>query len=206
MNVRKSADERKQEIIDATLQLADEQGPDRLSIESIAQVVGISQPGVLRHFPTKQDIWEAVTKHLIAIMERRWNKVLSTDETKMVQLHKLVTGQLELIAATPAIPAILLSRELHSHNQVLRNTFAVLMKRLHNNLATLTTEADGLRENMDAADAAFLIIGMIQGLALRWSINGKGFDLAKEGDRLLTLQLEGFAACDKRTDAKRNKS
>lgn len=42
-------------------------------------------------------------------------------------------------------------------------------------------------------DAAFLILGLVQGLAIRWSISGRSFDLAEEGSRLLDLQLRGFA-------------
>ncbi len=49
--VRKSAEDRKAEIVDAALRLADDIGPDRLSTEVLAEAVGISQPGIFRHFP-----------------------------------------------------------------------------------------------------------------------------------------------------------
>ena len=40
-----------------------------------------------------------------------------------------------------------------------------------------------------AADAAFLLIGLVQGLAVRWSLAGRTFDLVDEGARLFDLQL-----------------
>ena len=45
---------------------------------------------------------------------------------------------------------------------------------------------------LNADDAAYLILALIQGLAMRWSLNARGFDLVDEGRRLLELQLEGF--------------
>lgn len=58
--IRKSAKERKVEIVEATLRLAAEIGPDRMTTEALAKEVGISQPSIFRHFPTKGHIWEAV--------------------------------------------------------------------------------------------------------------------------------------------------
>ena len=57
---RKSAEQRRTEIVEATLNLADELGPDRLSVEQVAQRVGITQPAVFRHFSTKKLLWNAV--------------------------------------------------------------------------------------------------------------------------------------------------
>jgi len=49
-----------------------------------------------------------------------------------------------------------------------------------------------LREQLDPDDAAYLILALIQGLAMRWSLSARNFDLVEEGIRLLDLQLDGF--------------
>jgi hypothetical protein len=51
-----------------------------------------------------------------------------------------------------------------------------------------------LAERMTVAppDAALLVLGLVQGLALRWSLAGRGFDLVAEAHRLLDLQLAGL--------------
>jgi hypothetical protein len=41
-------------------------------------------------------------------------------------------------------------------------------------------------------DAGYLVLTLIQGLAMRWSLNSRSFDLAEEGKRLLELLLNGF--------------
>ena len=196
MRVRKSAATRKTEIIDAILHLADKLGPDRLTTETIAKAVGLTQPAIFRHFPRKQDLWEAVAARVGSMMEAGWNKAQSGDAPATARIRALVGAQLQLIQATPAIPAILFSRELHTKNEGLRNAFFGLMSRFHRLIAGLVAQACAAGEwadDLDSDDAAFLIIGLVQGLAVRWSISGRNFDLTDQGNRLLDLQLKGFA-------------
>lgn len=202
MRIRKSAEARKAEIIGATLRLAGKLGPERLTTEAVAEAVGLTQPGVFRHFPKKQDLWEAVAARVGAMMEARWTKAQSPDAAPIDQIQALIAAQLRLIQSTPAIPAILFSRELHTKNKGLRQAFFGLLSRFHRVIADLAAharDAGSLRGDLDPDDAAYLIIGLVQGLAVRWSISGRSFDLAAEGSRLLDLQLSGFA--DKKTSA-----
>ena len=46
--------------------------------------------------------------------------------------------------------------------------------------------------DVEADDAAFLVIGPVQGLVLRWSFSGRGFELVVEVERLLDVLLGGF--------------
>lgn len=196
MQVRKTAEVRKAEIIDATLRLADKLGPERLTTGAVADAVGLTQPGIFRHFPKKQDLWEAVAARVGVMMEARWRKAQRPDAAPLDQLRALVAAQLRLIQSTPAIPAILFSRELHTKNEGLRSAFFGLMNRFYRLIAGLVVQACAageLRDDFDPDDAAYLIVGLVQGLAVRWSVSGRNFDLAEEGGRLLELQLNGLA-------------
>jgi len=191
---RKSAKVRKQEIIDATLQLAGKSGPDRITTEALAKNIGISQAGIFRHFPTKGAIWEAVGEHIAKSLRVKVTASLKR-ENPADELRKFVVGHLKFIEATPAIPAILFSRELHAENDHLRTIFAGLIANRHKHISKLIAaeiKSGRFKQNLDGDDAAYLILALIQGLAMRWSLNNRNFDLAKEGKRLLDLQLEGF--------------
>jgi AcrR family transcriptional regulator len=197
MRTRKTAEVRRAEIIEATLRLADKLGPERLTTEAVADAVGLTQPGIFRHFPKKLDLWEAVAARIGTMMEARWAKAHTPEATPIDQIRALIAAQLQLIQSTPAIPAILFSRELHTKNKGLRKAFFGLMNRFHRLIANLVAEAGErgeLHGSLDANDAAYLIIGLVQGLAVRWSISGRNFDLTEEGKRLLELQLNGFAS------------
>lgn len=196
MRVRKSADERKAEVVTAALKLADEIGPDRVTTETLAGAVGLTQPGIFRHFPKKQDIWESVADYIGGQMQKRW---ASTERRRgdapEERLRRLVLGQLRLIQTFPAIPSLLFSRELLVENVRLRNAFAKLLRQFHQRLAKSVVAAQGtgyFRPDLDPDDVAYLLIGLVQGLAVRWSVNERRFSLVKEGERLLELQLTGL--------------
>lgn len=197
MAARKTSDERKAEILEATLRLADKVGPERLSTESIAREVGLTQPGIFRHFPTKQSLWEAVAEAIAKRMNLLWRAAFERSDRPEERLAGIILAQLRLIQETPAIPAILFSRELHTRNDILRKALFRLLKRFHATIAAevkAAVDAGRFRSDINAEDAAFLLIGMVQGLAVRWSLSGRQFDLPAEGKRLLDLQLALFAA------------
>jgi len=196
MRIRKPAEERKSEIVEAALRLADKVGPDRLTTGQIAEAVGLTQAALFRHFPKKQDLWEAVAARIGERFQQRWIAIERGPADPIDRLRTIVAAQLKLIQSTPAIPAILFSRELHVENRALRVIFAKFMANFHSRIERLIAAAQDegrLRGEVAAADAAYLIIGLVQGLAVRWSISGRDFDLAEEGQRLLELQLSGFA-------------
>ncbi len=194
---RKSAKERKAEIVNATLRLAGEIGPDRMTTELLAKEIGISQPGIFRHFPTKGAIWEAVGQHIGKLLQAKMALTKKRGARPVDGLREFVIGHLTFFEATPAIPAILFSRELHADNEKLRTFFAGLIASRHQHFSKMiTAEIDGgrVKKTLDADDAAFLVLALIQGLAMRWSLNARCFDLPAEGARLLDLLLDGFKA------------
>jgi AcrR family transcriptional regulator len=193
MHIRKPAETRKQEIVEAALRLADSQGPERLTTDAVAEAVGLTQPAIFRHFPKKLDLWEAVARRIGAMMEARWKAAHGEGASPIEEIQALVEAQLRLIQGTPAIPAILFSRELHARNEGLRTIFHALLTRFHQMIADRASRARDaglLRTDVDPQDAALLIIALIQGLVVRWSISGRSFDLPAEGARLAQRQLQ----------------
>ena len=191
MTERKPAEDRKQEIVLTTLKLADKVGPDRLSAAMISKDVGISQPAVFRHFPDMNKLWLAVASHIEDMMKKKWEGAYNSKKDEYEQLRALVLAQLQLIQTVPAVPGILFSRELHTGNKGLRKAFLKIMNALHGRLTNIIAsgqESGVFHREISASDGAYLILSLIQGLAVRWSVSGKSFPLADEGERLFTIQ------------------
>jgi len=189
---RKTAEERKQEIVQSTLKLADNVGPDRLSAAMIARDIGISQPAIFRHFSGMSVLWLSVAEYIEKVMKKKWDKALSTGDDAPQQLQKLILTQLHLIQSIPAIPGILFSRELHAGNKGLRQAFAKIMQSLHGRIIHIIVsgqKSGHFNQYIPAEDSAYLIMSFIQGLVVRWSISGKSFNLPEEGQRLLKIQM-----------------
>lgn len=195
MKARKSADTRKAEIILTMLRLADELGPDRLTTLALANAVGLTQAGIFRHFPTKQDLWLAVAAQITQDMTNAWDACLASVTQPQDRVAGLIQVQLSQIAAHPAIPAILHSRELHTENAALRAQFVALMTQFQTLLVeslTMGSATGVFRADLAPKDAASLLISLIQGLAIRWSLGRRVFSLEEEGSRLLACQLDLF--------------
>ncbi len=192
---RKTGPTRKAEIVATTLRLADELGPDRLTTQAVADAVGLTQPGVFRHFPTKQGLWLAVAEAIDATMTEAWQAALASSSAPLDRLAMLIRTQLAQIKGNPAIPAILHSRELQTENAELRDRFRSLMTRFQGLLrAELIAARDlGLiRLDVDPQDGAILLISLVQGLAIRWALGNRSFALEAEGARLLEAQMKLF--------------
>jgi AcrR family transcriptional regulator len=195
MVVRKSAEIRKAEIVCATLKLADELGPDRLTTQAVAKAVGLTQPGIFRHFPTKQDLWLAVAMHITAKMTAAWENVLAAELEPRFRIKSLILVQLNQISENPAIPMILHSRELRSENVQMRAQFKFLMTRFQTMLEEAFAEGRArgdFRDDLAPQDSAVLMISMVQGLAVRWSLGQRAYSLETEGARLLACQIGLF--------------
>ena len=120
---------------------------------------------------------------------------LESSASPKQQLRKNAINHLAFIESTPAVPAILFSQELHSQNDRLRGFFAGLMAQRQKGLArqiTAAIDAGEFDKSVNADDAAYLVLALIQGLAMRWSLNSRDFDLVSEGQRLLELLFAGF--------------
>lgn len=195
MRARKSGAERRTEIVEAAVELADAVGPERLTTSTIADCIGLSQAAVFKHFPTKQSIWEAIVAWLAERLERRWAAARRPGMSAEEALRAVLRNHLETVQSVPAIPSILFSRELHSRNEALRHGLESLMRRFHAHLAAIIAvgkREGAFRGDLDETDAAYLALGVVQGLVIRWSLGGRVLDLPNEGDRMVTLLVQGF--------------
>ncbi|HHL20651.1 MAG TPA: TetR/AcrR family transcriptional regulator [Aliiroseovarius sp.] len=182
---RKSAADRKAEIVETAVRLAGELGPDRVTTQKIADAVGLTQPAVFRHFPAKTDIWLAVGEWIAPAEEP---EPAPTGASPAAELRAFVARLLEGIARNPAIPAILFSRELHAENEPLRAHIEKVMTRRRARFAALIARAQTagqIPDRINADDMAALVLALVQGLAMRWSLENRRFDLKDEGLRLL---------------------
>ena len=193
MASRKTAEIRKTEIVATLLSLADTIGPDRISTNDVAKAVGVTQAAIFRHFPTKNDLWAEAAAEIAARVRTAWSSAENPAASPEIRLIELLGAQLGQIAAMPALPTIICSRELNVSNPKLREIFAGVMTdfqaRITGELAAMQ-RAGRCRADVDCGDAALLLVSIVQGLAMRWCIGARSFSITDEGLRLLARQIE----------------
>ena len=195
--MRKPAELRKAEIIATVLDLADRIGPDRVTTGAIASVIGLTQAALFRHFPTKAALWQAVAEHVAEAMDQAWDVAKGLSDDPLARLRALIAAQFAQIIATPALPMLLFSRELNVTNAGLRAAFHDRLTAFRALLAREVAagqQAGQLRDDIADADAAVLLAALVQGVAIRWTLGARDFDLQGEGLRLFDVQLRLLAA------------
>lgn len=195
MRVRKSAADRRAEITRAALSLAFELGPDRVTTGLIADRLGLTQPAIYKHFPSKEDIWRAATGNLCDKIDGNIAEA-AKEPRPDIRLRKLVTDHLRLLQDNPALPDIMVMRDPDGGQSDLRSQVRASMAGFRQALTRAIGEAraGGLyRADIDVGDCAALIFGVIQSLVLRLLHLRAPGDLLQEGERLLELQLLLFA-------------
>jgi len=204
MSGRQSAEERKAQIVAEVLRLADEIGPDRLSTTEVARAIGLSQPAIFRHFPTKGALWLAVAEDIADRLQSYWAAAEAGATGPHARLKALIGAQLTAIAETPALPSILFSRELQVDNPALRDVFRKLLSAFQGRLVAAIRElqaAGHLRRDVGPEDVAILLTSLVQGVAIRWTLGARGFALVTEGLRLFDVQMELLRAKEGACDA-----
>ena len=193
MSGRQSAEERKAQIVAEVLRLADEIGPDRLSTTDVARAIGLSQPAIFRHFPTKGALWLAVAEDIADRLQSYWAVAEAGATGPHARLKALIGAQLTAIAETPALPSILFSRELQVDNPALRDVFRKLLSAFQGRLVAVIRDlqaAGDLKRDVSPEDVAILLTSLVQGVAIRWTLGARGFALVPEGFRLFDVQME----------------
>lgn len=196
MTIRKTAQDRKTEIVQAALTLAFEVGPERVTTGMIASHLGLTQPAIYKHFPSKDDIWGSAATTLGSQVTANILIATGHAENPIRHLRLLVLGHLRLVHEFPALPEIMVTRDPNGVQSAVRSEVRSSMTEFFHELTGAIENAQdvgSLRKDSAANDIATLFLGIIQSLVLRMLVTRDPSILLKDGERLLDLQLSAFA-------------
>ena len=190
---------RRQQIVSAGLAVFSTSGFHGASLRNIAERAGISQAGLLHHFPSKKHLLQAVLtwrddearRQLgepfpdgLDLIRRLVARPVGSPARKLVQLHVKVSA--EGVSVNHPIHGYVFERHASAFRTV-RQAFERAV-------------ADGeLRNDVDCAAAARTLIALMDGLQVQWLLHPDEADMA--GD--LRRCLESLLASDLQAPAGR---
>jgi len=192
---RLGADERREEIIRVTLDLAARQGVDDVTTQDMAQAMGVTQGAVFRHFPSKDAIWLAVMQWVRDRLMGVLGRAAEQGRDPLDALERMFFAHIRFIAEHPAIPRVLMSEHLHGRSSALRQMVTEIMLGYEAQIAGLLQAAQTqarVRADLDPHAAATLYIGMIQGLVMQTSILRGKRTLEAEAKRTFPVFLQAI--------------
>ena len=197
-NDRLPTGSRKRQIVETVLELVAAQGTEAVSFQLIADAIGVTQPAVLRHFPTKEAMWLAVMdwleEQLVAIYT-----ALDEDlgQYNLVVLGRMFLGHVRLIERYPALAKLVFSDHLRLQYPRLQARFSRIHKAYSARLRAVLdrAKAEGVvRGPLASKDAATMFLSLIQGLGFQFAIARLPIALIPEAERALAMYLQAITA------------
>ncbi len=196
MTTRLPTEERQAEIVAATLKLASEVNPAQITTGQIADVVGVTQGALFKHFPTKDAIWQAVMGWVQGTLMARLDKAANKAASPVEALRAVFRAHVGFVADHPGVPRFLF-HELHrAADTPIKRTVRTLLQRYRVLILKLlgdATAAGAVDADLDADAAATLFMGIVQGLVMQSMVSNPGPAAMKaQSDRVFAIYLRGL--------------
>ena len=193
MPVHLHGSERQRQIVEIALDLVAARGADSVSIQAIADELGVTQPAVFRHFPNKEAIWAAVMDWLAENLRNIHSAAeLQSDESPLAILRTIFLDHVAMIGRYPALAKVVFSDHLRLQFPTLQKRFAGIQNSYHARIVDLLTRAKKQKLVSPATpeeDAATLYFCMVQGLGFQFAIARRPMRLQPEAEQMFALYL-----------------
>lgn len=185
---------RREQILDAAVELFATSGYRGTSIAAVAERVGITDAGVLYHFNTKEELLLGVLGHF----DRAVEQGLAESGARGITLLRLVRDWGAGMEDAPGISSllILLSAEHLTGDsparRFIQERYRRLLDRFTAAFATAAAAGD-LRGDLDPVQEASALIGHLDGIRLQWFLMDRSFSMADSVHWYVATTLDRLA-------------
>jgi TetR/AcrR family transcriptional regulator len=179
---------RREQIADALLALGGREGIAALTMERLAREVGVTSGALFRHFPSRRAMLDEAALRAVARLEATFP---SREQPPLEKLRALVRARLDLAAAHPGIPQMVMSEQFVKAlpPRGARAVRDVAVKTLHFIQAALAEaqERGEVRKDLAPRALAAIVFGTILATALLDPRRGRAASSAGAADAWRTL-------------------
>lgn len=189
--------ERQIQIIESSIELIATKGIQGFTIKNLSKAIGISEPGIYRHFESKTEILLSILNNLKEMAEMLSGMLNDLQGPAIKKIEFMFTRMLELFSTTPSMVSVIFSEEIFKNEELLKLKITeVLNKHAQNieNIITIGQEENNVRKDIEVKTLTLIIMGSLRLLVKRWDLNNHNFDLNKEGSKLI-IGLDKIIAC-----------
>lgn len=193
--VRHSAEARREEAVDAVIDLACEHGPEGITTQAIATRIGVTHGALFRHFPDKAAIWRAVFDWLGVRLGRVADAAFAAGGDPLAILERLFHAQVAFVAGHPGVPRILFHELQRPADSALHGLARNIVGGYRERVRTLIMRAKvagQLPSGLDEGAAAVLFISTVQGLVVQSTLFSGTLDMRDAARKVFPLLLDGF--------------
>ena len=187
MQEKKSTRIRKEEIVQAALDVVGQKGMRALTITAIAESAGMSEANIYRHFSGKDAIFSALADYIGSSVMGNAATIAAGSRKPMEKLESIFFTHIKIIAEHPGIPRFVFSEDLLLGQPELAKKMSArigsYLETIAGVIAAAIHEGD-LKQDISPRETALTMIGMIQFTALRYTVGGFSFDITIEAQKI----------------------
>ncbi len=180
--------ERQQQIIEESIKIIDEKGIQGLTIKNLSKAIGISEPGIYRHFESKTEILLSILNNFKELAEMLSGLMKDFDGTAIEKIEFMFSRMLELFSATPSMVSVIFSEEIFKNEELLKLKITEVLNKHATTIEQIIAkgqEENDVRKDIEIKTLALMIMGSLRLLVKRWDLNNHNFNLNKEGSELI---------------------
>lgn len=184
---------KRRQIVEEAMALFGEVGYRSASLREIAARCGMSHPGLLHHFPSKELLLAAVLEHRDAVDAERFPLTEGTGLQRLGQFVELVGHNAEVpgIVELYATLAAEASAADHPAHDYFVARYEHVRRRLTETFALVGAEGH-LADGADPAHLAVTTIALTDGLQVQWLLDRRSVDMAAALERFLATAVVGW--------------
>jgi TetR/AcrR family transcriptional regulator len=133
---------RRQQILEALARDLEQRPGDRITTARLAEVVGVSEAALYRHFPSKAKMFEALIEFAEDSVFGLVTRILAEETQSHIRCQRIVSVLLTFAARNPGITRVLLGDALVGEHERLRTRAGQFFNRIETQLKQVLSEGE----------------------------------------------------------------
>lgn len=181
--------DRQIEIMEAATNRISKFGIQNLTIKTLAEDIGLSEPALYRHFKSKNEILFSLLEYFKTEMKNRIQTIpLKVSDTEADKLRAIFNSQLQTFVSKPAIVSVIFAESIFHYEENLSNKVSEIMDLMQEFVKENISKGKELGQYnklIGASTLTTIIIGGIRMTVLKWKLSGHKSNLIKDGNAVL---------------------
>ena len=192
---RQSSVLRRSQIIDAAINLITEKGMEFVTIDAIADEVGLTEGAIYRHFTSKKQILTSVIEEIESNLLQTIHTAKQRGSSPIESLEFILEAHLSDVESRRAASFIIISEAMGFDGIGLSPRVSLMLTNYLRFLEQCISEGitgGTIRPEVDKNAAATAFLGLIQSTATMWALNDHSTKLAARREQMWDIYKRGI--------------
>jgi AcrR family transcriptional regulator len=185
--------ERQLQIIEESIKLIDNKGIQGFTIKNLSKEIGISEPGIYRHFESKLAILNQILDSFKQNLIENQKDFGRNDVDPLSKLKLFFNKLFEKFIQNPALISVIFSEEIFQNENLLSdkvNEIHTMNELLVSSVFIDLQKSNQLSKDLNIETFNLIFFGSVRLLVRKWKYSGHSFNLQDKGNELFSTLLK----------------